>query len=155
MGHVDPSERQFVHEDQGRVKYRIDTLPLRADSLEELRGELMRRCRDIVSLAGDQAAVSDGARRVGRVYGDRLLLLGDHNAGQRARSATCRHWNFREETLVWEDEQAEPAIIRTGSCRRWSPHPRHGWPKTNDADWCGEHDPGTAGADDRRRAPST
>ena len=150
-GYVDPAERRFVPEEKRTIRYRIDTeesygVPMAADALEGLRAELEARWEDLRHLVEggrDSNPVFDvgEGRRIGRVDDGRLLLSGTDEDGPDGTSCeSCWYWRLRDEVPVrGRDTDRIEAIASQGQCRRWSPHPRHGWPVTTCDSWCGEY----------------
>lgn len=167
VGYVDAAERLFVPKTKRRIRYRIGTergdgLPMAADAVDGLRSELEARTDDLRHLVAwgrkservGGVAYSAGypvadvrceGRIVGRVADDgeflRLLLIGtDEQNPDGASCESCRYWQFRDEVPVGDRETRRiETIVSEGQCRRWSPHPRHGWPVTNCGSWCGEY----------------
>ena len=147
VGYVDTAERLFVPKTNRRIRYRIGTdrsdgVPLAADGIDDLRSELEARGDDLRHLVewGDAHVYCEG-RSIGRVVDDGTLLLsGNEQGGPDGSSCgSCRYWRFRDEMQVRDHTGRIEAIVSEGQCRRWSPHPRHGWPVTRCSAWCGEH----------------
>lgn len=169
VGYVDPTERQFVPEEKRTVRYRIGAglrsgVPMAEDAVAGLRAELQARWEDLRQLVeapsimerGDlRHPVEAGSKREGYhvfdvragriigyvVNGGRLLLSGTDEDGLDGTSCdSCRYWRFRDEVPVRDGDTGRiETIAREGQCRRWSPHPRYGWPETMSDLWCGEY----------------
>ena len=154
VGYVDAAERLFVPKTKRRIRYRIGTgwgggLPMAASAVEGLRSELEARkddLRHLVEWSQDGwrhpvAEVHCEGRIIGRVANDgRLLLSGTDEEGPDGTSCeSCRYWRFLNEVPVRDESGRIETIVSEGECRRWSPHPRHGWPVTRCDRWCGEH----------------
>lgn len=146
VGYVDPTERRFVPEDKRKTRYRVHDVPMTADTIERLRSEVKERWDDLrhfveAGFGGQVEALGEG-RSIGRVVNDgRLLLRGTDEDGPDGTSCkSCWYWRFREEVPVGDGDTGRVETISSkGQCRRWSPHPRHGWPVTGSNSWCGEY----------------
>lgn len=154
VGYVDPAERRFVPEPERRIRYSIGAglnqgaVPMAADTVEGLRTELAARwddLRHLVNWRGAEDVYSEG-RSIGCVVDDgRLLLSGTEEGGPDGESCeSCRYWRFRDEVPVRDGlTNRIETVVSEGQCRRWSPHPRHGWPVTRCSSWCGEYRSGS------------